>query len=108
MTLKKQTAGRAILGGFAPQFAALNDDILFGQVWADETLSARDRSVITVTALMAKGIVDNSLKYHMENARINGVRAEEMSAMLTHLAFYAGWPNAWAAFSLAKEIYAEK
>lgn len=104
--MKKQTAGRDILGEFAPKFAQLNDDILFGEIWArEDKLSARDRSIITVTSLMTKGIFDNSLKYHITNAKNNGVTAEEMAEILTHLAFYSGWPNAWAAFNLAKEIY---
>lgn len=106
--MKKQTAGRDILGSFAAKFAELNDDVLFGEVWSrEDKLSLRDRSVITVTALMTKGIFDNSLKYHITNAKNNGVSAEEMSEIITHLAFYAGWPNAWAAFALAKEVYAE-
>ena len=106
--MEKQTAGRMILGKFAPKFAQLNDDVLFGEVWSrGDKLSLRDRSMITVTALLTKGIFDNSLKYHIENAKKNGVTAEEIAEMITHLAFYAGWPNAWAAFSLAKEVYGE-
>ena len=106
--MKKQTAGRDALGTFAPKFAELNDDVLFGEVWArEDKLSLRDRSMITVAALMTKGIFDNSLKYHITNAKNNGVTAEEMSEIITHLAFYVGWPNAWAAFSLAKEVYSE-
>ena len=106
--MKKQTAGRDILGAFAPKFAELNDDVLFGEVWSrEDKLSLRDRSIITVTALMTKGIFDSSLKYHITNAKNNGVSAEEMSEIITHLAFYAGWPNAWAAFALAKEVYVE-
>jgi len=106
--MKKQTAGREVLGAFAPKFAELNDDVLFGEVWSrEDTLSLRDRSMITVTALMTKGIFDNSLKYHIVRAKNNGVRAEEMAEIITHLAFYAGWPNAWAAFALAKEVYGD-
>ena len=106
--MKKQTAGRDILGAFAPKFAELNDDVLFGEVWSRENkLSLRDRSIITVTVLVTKGIFDSSLKYHITNAKNNGVSAEEMSEIITHLAFYAGWPNAWAAFALAKEVYVE-
>ncbi len=106
--MNKQTAGRDALGMFAPKFAELNDDILFGEVWSrKDKLSLRDRSIITVTALITKGIFDNSLRYHISNAKNNGVSAEEMSEIITHLAFYSGWPNAWAAFALAKEVYAE-
>lgn len=104
----KVTAGRDQLGDFAPTFAELNDDVLFGQVWArEEQLSARDRSIVTVTALMASGILDSSLQFHIGNARRHGVSAEEMAEILTHAAFYAGWPKAWAAFRMAKEVYSD-
>lgn len=104
----KQTAGREALGEFAPKFAELNDDVLFGEVWSrEEKLSLKMRSVVTMTALISKGIVDNSLMYHLQTARKNGVSRTEMAEILTHLAFYAGWPNAWAAFRMAKEVYAE-
>lgn len=102
----KQTAGRDALGEFAPKFAELNDDVLFGQVWArEDQLSLRDRSLVTVTALMAQGLVDSSFRYHLESARKNGITREEIAEVLTHLAFYAGWPKAWAAFRLAKEVW---
>lgn len=100
-----QTAGHEILGEFAPEFAHFNDDVLFGEVWSDDTLSLRDRSLITVVALVASGMTDSSLTYHIENAKKNGVTQEEMAAALTHVAFYAGWPKAWAAFRLAKDVY---
>lgn len=102
----KVTAGRDQLGEFAPRFAELNDDILFGDIWSREAeLSARDRSVVTVTAVMASGVLDSSLKHHIAKAKANGVTKEEMAEILTHAAFYAGWPKAWAAFRYAKEIY---
>ena len=105
----KQTAGRDQLGAFAPKFAELNDDVLFGEVWArEDKLSARDRSIVTVTALMAGGILDSSLKFHIQNAKNHGVTAEEMAEILTHAAFYAGWPKAWAAIRMAKEVYGEQ
>ena len=104
--MAKVTAGRDELGAFAPKFAELNDDVLFGQVWSREAqLSARDRSIVTVTALMASGILDSSLKFHLQNAKNHGVTAEEMAEILTHAAFYAGWPKAWAAFRMAKEVW---
>lgn len=107
--MKKQTAGRNALGEFAPKFAELNDDVLFGEVWSrEDKLSARDRSLITVAALMGSGILDSSLKYHIMHAKENGVTAEEMAEAITHIAFYAGWPKAWAAFNYAKEIYSEE
>ncbi|MHA2788577.1 carboxymuconolactone decarboxylase family protein [Corynebacterium sp. S7] len=104
----KVTAGRDILGEFAPKFAELNDDVLFGQVWArEDKLSARDRSLVTVTALMSSGVLDSSLQGHIERAKNNGVTAEEMAEVLTHAAFYAGWPKAWAAFRMAQEVYGD-
>lgn len=105
----KQTAGRDALNDFAPKFAELNDDVLFGEVWSrEDKLSLKLRSIVTMTALISKGIVDNSLMYHLTTAKKNGVTRTEMAEILTHLAFYAGWPNAWAAFRMAKEVYAEK
>lgn len=102
----KQTAGRDSLGDFAPKFAELNDDVLFGEVWSREKeLDLKTRSIITVVALMSKGILDSSLKYHIINAKKNGVTKEEFSEIITHVAFYAGWPNAWAVFNMAKEVY---
>lgn len=104
----KQTAGRDALNDFAPKFAELNDDVLFGEVWSrEDKLSLKMRSVVTLTALISKGIVDSSLTYHLTTARKNGVTRTEMAEILTHLAFYAGWPNAWAAFRMAKDVYAQ-
>ena len=103
----KQTAGREALGDFAPKFAELNDDVLFGEVWSrEDKLSLKLRSIVTLTALVSKGITDNSLTYHLTTAKKNGVTKTEMAEILTHAAFYAGWPNAWAAFRQAKEVYA--
>ena len=104
--MKKQTAGRDSLGTFAPKFAELNDDVLFGEVWSrEDKLDLKTRSIITVVALMSKGILDSSLKYHIINAKNNGVSKEEFAEIITHVAFYAGWPNAWAVFNMAKEVY---
>ena len=84
----KQTAGRDALGTFAPQFAALNDDVLFGEVWSrEDKLSSRDRSIVTVTTLMASGILDSSLKFHLANAKKHGVTQEEIAEIITHAAF---------------------
>ena len=105
----KQTAGRDSLNDFAPKFAELNDDVLFGEVWSrEDKLSLKLRSIVTMTALISNGIVDNSLMYHLTTAKQNSVTRTEMAEILTHLAFYAGWPNAWAAFRMAKEVYAEE
>lgn len=106
--MEKVTAGRDALGEFAPKFAELNDDVLFGQVWSrEDKLSARDRSIVTVVALMSSGILDSSLKFHLTNAKNHGVTKEEISEIITHAAFYAGWPKAWAAFNMAKEIWTD-
>ena len=105
----KQTAGRDSLGNFAPKFAELNDDVLFGEVWSrEDKLSLRDRSLVTICVFMGKGMADSSLKHHLMNAKNNGITKEEMAEIITHAAFYAGWPNAWATFNLAKEVYADE
>ena len=103
-----QTAGRQQLGDFAPDFASYNDDILFGEVWSkNDVLSLHDRSIVTVSALIAQGITDSSLKYHIESAKKNGVTKAEMAEIITQVGFYGGWPKAWAAFRYAKEVYQE-
>lgn len=101
-----QTAGRQQLGDFAPDFAHYNDDILFGEAWSkNDVLPLRERSIVTVSALVAGGITDSSLKYHIESAKKNGVTREEMAEVITQLGFYAEWPKAWAAFNMAKDVY---
>ena len=103
-----QTAGRDALGEFAPEFAHLNDDILFGEVWSrNDLLSLRDRSLVTITSLISQGITDSSLTYHLQEAKKNGITRTEISEIITHIAFYAGWPKAWAAFRLAKDVWAD-
>ena len=103
-----QTAGRAQLGEFAPEFARLNDDILFGEVWSrNDLLSLRDRSLVTLTTLISQGITDSSLSYHLQEAKKNGITRTEIAEIITHIAFYAGWPKAWAAFRQAKEVWKE-
>ena len=104
----KQTAGRDQLGTFAPKFAELNDDILFGEVWSrTEQLSLRDRSLVTITSLISQGITDSSLTFHLQSAKNNGITRTEIAEIITHIGFYAGWPKAWAAFRLAKEVWNE-
>lgn len=106
MNSKKVTAGRDYLGAFAPQFAALNDDVLFGEVWSrEDKLSAHDRSLITIAALMGAGITDSSLSGHLEKGKANGVTKDEIVEVITQLAFYTGWPKGWAVFAQAMEIY---
>jgi alkylhydroperoxidase/carboxymuconolactone decarboxylase family protein YurZ len=107
--MRKQTAGRDRLGDFAPQFAALNDDVLFGEVWAREKeLPLKIRSIVTICVLVGKGVLDSSLRFHLTNAKTNGVSKSEMVEILTQCAFYAGWPNAWAALMMAKEVYQDE
>lgn len=103
-----QTAGRTQLGDFAPDFAHYNDDILFGENWNNQDIDLKTRSIITMTALISQGITDSSLKYHLQNSKNNGVTKEEVAAIITNTAFYAGWPKAWAAFNLAKEVWNEE
>ena len=100
----KQTAGRDKLGEFAPKFAEINDDVLFGEVWSRED----KLSLVTVVALMSQGLVDSSFKYHLMSAKNNGITKEEIAEIITHSAFYAGWLKAWAAFYMAKEVWTEE
>ena len=102
-----QTAGRTQLGDFAPSFAHLNDDVLFGEVWNEAAIDLKTKCIVTVVALMASGITDSSLGYHLQNAKNNGVTREEIAAIITHAAMYVGWPKGWAVFRQAKEIWNE-
>lgn len=103
-----QTAGRDQLGNFAPKFAELNDDVLFGEVWSrTDKLGLRDRSLVTITSLISQGITDSSLTYHLQSAKNNGITRTEIAEILTQIGFYAGWPKAWAAFRLAKDVWSE-
>lgn len=106
--MKKQTAGRDILGTIAPKFAELNDDVLFGEVWSrEDKLSLRDRSMITISALMALGLF-SQLKSHIKIGKEHGITKEEIVEITTQLAFYTGWPKAWSTFPLIEEIYNEE
>lgn len=103
----KQTAGRDRLGAIAPQFAALNDDVLFGEVWArEEQLSARDRSMITIAALFSAGLYPQ-LRSHLELGRAHGITRDEAVEIVTQLAFYCGWPKAWSVFPMIAEIWGD-
>lgn len=103
----KQTAGRDNLGELAPKFAQLNDDVLFGEVWnREDKLSLRDRSMITISALMAQGLFPQ-LKSHFIMGKKHGITKEEAVEIVTQLAFYSGWPKAWSAFSLINEVYGD-
>lgn len=106
--MEKITTGRDRMNDFAPKFAELNDDVLFGQVWSREVqLSPRDRSLITIAALVGSGILSGPLVNHIRMGRAHGITETEISEALTQLAFYAGWPKAWAALRIAKEVYEE-
>ncbi|MCQ2515051.1 MAG: carboxymuconolactone decarboxylase family protein [Ruminococcus sp.] len=100
-----QTAGRDALGYFAPEFAHFNDDVLFGENWNNQDIDLKIRSIITVVALMSSGITDTSLVYHLQNAKNHGVTKKEIAAIITHVAFYVGWPKGWAVFNLAKDVW---
>ncbi|MDD7409035.1 MAG: carboxymuconolactone decarboxylase family protein [Anaerovoracaceae bacterium] len=102
-----QTAGRDKLGMFAPDFARYNDDILFGQVWNDDTIDLKTKSTIVISVFMGRGLVDSSLKFHLMTAKKNGITKTEIAAIITQAAFYAGWPVAWAVFNIAKEIWTD-
>ena len=104
----KQTAGREQLGDFSPMFAHLNDDVLFGEVWNEPALDTKTKCIVTVVSLMASGITDSSLQYHLTNAKNHGVTKEEIAAIITHCTMYTGWPKGWAVFRLAKEIWADE
>ena len=102
---EKQTAGRDFLGKIAPEFARLNDDVLLGEVWSrEEQLSARDRSLITISALFSAGLYPQ-LKAHIAIGKKHGLTKEELVETITQLAFYCGWPKAWSTFPIIEEIY---
>ncbi|MGN0909641.1 MAG: carboxymuconolactone decarboxylase family protein [Succinivibrio sp.] len=102
-----QTAGRKNLGDLAPQFAALNDDVLFGQVWSrTDELSPRDRSLITIAALFSAGLFPQ-LKAHLQIGRAHGITRQQAVETVTQLAFYCGWPKAWSALPIIREVYAD-
>jgi 4-carboxymuconolactone decarboxylase len=98
------SAAAKLLGDFAPKLAQLTEDVLFAEVWERKELSKRDRSLITVSALVALNRPDQ-LRFHLGRAVENGVRKEELIEAITHLAFYSGWPNAMTAMTIAKELF---
>ena len=105
---QKQTAGRDHLGKLAPQFAALNDDVLFGEVWArEEQLSARDRSMITIAALFSAGLYPQ-MKSHLILGKTHGITKQEAVEIVTQLAFYCGWPKAWSTFPMIDEVWPDE
>jgi len=106
-TKKEPTAAQKAIGDVAPKLAELTDDVLFGDVWERPQLSKRDRSLITCAALIATGKAEQ-MSFHFAFAVENGVTREELMEMVTHLAFYAGWPNAMSAAARAKEVFAKE
>ncbi len=103
----QQTRAQQLMGDIAPKLADLTDSVLFGDVWARPQLSRRDRSLVTVSALIAMNRPDQ-LRSHLALARQNGLQEEELIEAITHLAFYAGWPNAVTAVSVARDVFAKK
>ena len=101
------TRAQQLMGDFAPKLAELTDNVLFGDVWERPGLSKRDRSLITVSALIAMNRPDQ-LRSHLELGRKNGLTEAEVVEVITHLAFYAGWPNAVTAVSTAREVFQKK
>jgi len=95
------------IGDFAPKLAELTDNVLYGDVWERPQLSKRDRSLVTVSALIALNRPDQ-LRSHFVKARENGVTQDELIETITHLAFYAGWPNAVTAIGVAREVFEKK
>jgi 4-carboxymuconolactone decarboxylase len=96
--------GRRTIGDFAPKLAELTDDVLFEDVWNRTELVARDRSLITVAVLVAGGDADQ-LRFHLGRAKENGVTETELIEAITHLAFYAGWPKAMTAITVARQVF---
>lgn len=104
---EKQTAGRDRLGKLAPEFAHLNDDVLFGEVWSrEDALSARDRSMITIAALFSAGLYPQ-LKAHLVMGKAHGITKQEAVEIVTQLAFYCGWPKAWSTFPMIEEVWGD-
>src|SRR3954467_14053874 len=101
------SAARKAIGDFAPKLVDLTDDVLYGDIWERPQLSKRDRSLITVTALIVLNRPDQ-LRSHLALARQNGVTEEELIETITHMAFYSGWPSAVSAVAIAKEVFQNK
>ena len=99
-----QTPAQQMIGDFAPKLVALTDDVLFGDVWERAELSKRDRSLITVAALVTGGNTEQ-LTHHLARARENGLTEAELKEVIIHLAFYAGWPRAMSAIGVAKQVF---
>ena len=103
---KEPSAARSTMGDFAPKFAELTDRVLFGDIWERTELSKRDRSLITVAALIALNRTEQ-VRFHLQRALDNGVKKQELIEEITHLAFYSGWPTAVNAITVAKEVFSK-
>jgi 4-carboxymuconolactone decarboxylase len=103
---KELTAAQRMIGEFSPKIVELTDDVLFGDVWERKELSPRDRSLITVSNLITSGNTEQ-LGFHLNKAKENGISEEELKEVITHLAFYAGWPKAMSAIMVAKEVFSK-
>ena len=101
---KEQSRAQLLVGDFAPKLAQLTDDVLFGDVWERAELSPRDRSLVTVAALIANGNIEQ-LAGHLGRAKQNGLSEAELAEVIIHLAFYAGWPRAMSAVRVAREVF---
>ena len=109
MTSKQSepSAAQKMIGDFAPKLVELTDNVLFGDIWKRPGLSIRDRGLITVATLIALNRTEQ-LPFHLSKALDNGVTKDELIEVITHLAFYAGWPNSMSAVRIAKSVFAEK
>lgn len=103
---QEQTVAQRMIGDFSPKLVSLTDDILFGDIWERTELSPRDRSLITVAVLIAGGNTEQ-LPSHLKRAKENGLTETELKEVITHLAFYAGWPRAMSAIAVAKRVFGE-
>ncbi len=103
---KEPSAAEKLIGDFAPKLVELTDNVLFGDIWERQELSKLDRSLITVAALIALNRPEQ-LRFHLEKAVNNGLKKEELVEVITHLAFYSGWPNSMNAIMLAKELFSK-
>ena len=104
---KEPSGAERMFGDFAPALVHFTDDVLFGQVWPRSELSPKDRSLITVACLVTNGNTEQ-LVYHLGLARQNGASEQELIEAITHLAFYAGWPQVMAAMAVAKQVFRGK
>jgi 4-carboxymuconolactone decarboxylase len=100
----QQSAAQKLIGDFAPKMVALTDDVLFGDVWARPELPVRDRSLITVASLITSGSTEQ-LRGHLQRAKDNGLSEAELKEVIIHMAFYAGWPKAMSAITVAKQVF---